>query len=286
MKLIERNNCPVCSNTHFKILFSLSYKDEKISKFLSDYYKGKMPIKLLENFEYQLAECNECKLIFQKYIPNDEFSKVLYDKIISAEDSLKKKIDKKDLNSKYDNEIDLIKKIFKKKNSIKGLEFGAGWGFWASRAIERGLDVDAFELSDKRVKYMRDKGITVVEDMKKNQNKYDFIYSDQTIEHITNPHQIFESFLPNLKNGGFIMLNYPSSFNFKKELIKDYSPKKDAAHPLEHINLFNRSSLNYLISKYNLELINLKCQFNPTLKNLLKDIMNFIYFDNILIKKK
>ena len=284
MQLIERTNCPVCFNSKFKILFSISYKDEKISKFLYDYYNGNMPTNFLNKYDYVLLECNDCKLIFQKYIPDKEFSIELYDKIISPEKSLQKKIDSKNLNLKYDNEIGLIKKIFKNKK-IRILEFGAGWGFWASRAKERGLNVDAFELSKNRIDFMKKKGINVIEDLKKYINQYDFIYSDQTIEHITDPHQIFKEFLPNLKKGGFVLLNYPSSFLFKYQLTKNYIPNKDAAHPLEHINTFNRKSFDYLTKKYDLNIINFKSKFNPSLKNLLKDLKNWFYFNNVLIKK-
>lgn len=284
MKLIERTNCPVCSNLKYKILFQVPYNDEKILEFLKNYYKNKLPIHLLNNFDYQLLECTKCKLIYQKNIPDNEFSNEIYDKIISAEESLEKKINSKDTNLKYDNEISLIKKIFKNKK-IKVLEFGAGWGFWASRAIESGLDVDTFEVSNTRIEFMKKKGINVINDLKKNLNQYDFIYSDQTIEHIDNPHQIFEEIMPNLKKGGFILLNFPSSFRFKDRLTKNYIPNKDAAHPLEHINLFNRTSFNYLNKKYNLNLINFKSKFNPSLRNFLKDIKNIFYFNNILIKK-
>ena len=285
MKLIERTKCPVCFTLEYEILFTISYSDEKILKFLAEYYNNTMPTHLLKNFNYQLAECIKCKLIFQKYIPDDEFSNELYDNIISADESLKKKLETKNLNSKYDKEINLIKSIFKNKK-IKILEFGAGWGFWASRAVESGLQVDTFELSKTRIQYMKKKGINIIEDLKKNENQYDFIYSDQTIEHTSDPHQIFKGFLPYLKKGGFILLNYPTSFRFKNQLIQNYIPKKDAAHPLEHLNLFNRDSFNYLNKKYELELINFKCKFNPSLRNLLKDIKNLFYFDNILIRKK
>lgn len=284
MKLIERTNCPVCSNSKFKILFSISYNDEKILKFFYDYYSGKMPINFLDKYDYQLLECNNCRLIFQKYIPDKEFSNELYDKIISPEKSLQKKINSKNLNFKYDNEIRLIKKIFNNKK-IRILEFGAGWGFWASRAKEKGLDVDAFELSKNRIDFMKKKGINVIEDLKKDINQYDFIYSDQTLEHITDPHQIFKEFLPNLKKGGFVLLNYPTSFLFKYQLTENYIPNKDAAHPLEHINTFNRKSFSHLVKRYDLDIINFKSKFNPSLKNLLKDLKNLFYFDNILIKK-
>lgn len=284
MKLIERTNCPVCSNSKFKILFSISYKDEKVLKFFYDYYNGNMPTNFFDKYDYQLLECNNCQLIFQKNIPDKEFSNELYDKIISPEKSLQKKMDSKNLNLKYDNEIRLIKRIFKNKK-IRILEFGAGWGFWASRAKEKGLDVDAFELSKSRIDFMKNKGINVIEDLKKDINQYDFIYSDQTLEHISDPHQIFKEFLPNLKKGGFILLNFPTSFLFKYQLTKNYIPHKDAGHPLEHINTFNRKSFNYLIKRYDLNMINFKSKFNPSLKNLLKDLKNFFYFDNILIKK-
>ena len=284
MKLIERTKCPICYCLNYKSLFKISYNDMNVLNFLNEYYSGRMPVNFLKDYNYELMECINCRLIFQKYIPDDQFSMELYDKIISSEESLKKKLDNKYLNLQYDNEIKLIKNIFKEKK-IKALEFGAGWGFWASRAIEKGLDVDAFELSNNRISYMKKKGINVIEDLKKNNKQYDFIYSDQTIEHISNPHQIFEEFLSNLKKGGFVLLNYPSSFRFKSKLNNNYIPKKDAAHPLEHLNIFNRRSFKYLIKNYDLELINFKFKFKPSLRNILKDIKNLFYFDKILLKK-
>ncbi len=285
MKLIERTKCPICFNQKFKSLYKISYNSENLLNFLDEYYKKTVLTDLLKDDYYELLECDKCKLIFQKYIPDDEFSYMLYDEIISSEESLKKKLfSSKNLNLKYDNQIKLIKSIYNKKE-IKVLEFGAGWGFWASRAIESGLNVDVFELSGSRVEYMKKKKINVIEDLKESLDQYDFIYSDQTIEHISDPHQIFKSFLPNLKKGGFILLGYPSSFMFKKKLKKSYIPKKDAAHPLEHINIFNRSSMVHLIKQYDLNLINFKSKFNPGFKNFLRDIKNLFYFDNILIRK-
>lgn len=285
MSLTERSNCPICSYQKFKSLYKISYCDEKILNFLNEYYQNRFPTHLIKNFDFELLECKNCKLIFQKYIPSDDFSYELYDKIISPEESLEKKIlGSKNWYRKYDNEIRLIKSIYKDKK-IKVLEFGAGWGFWASRAIENGLEVDVFELSKSRIQYMRKKGINVIEDLNNSLENYDFIYSDQTIEHISDPHQIFKLFLPKLKKNGFILLNFPSSFQFKKKLNKSYIPKKDAAHPLEHINIFNRASISYLIEKYDLNLINFKSRFNPSLINFLRDIKNLFYFDNILIQK-
>ena len=284
MKLIERISCPICFNSETKVLFTISYNDPKVQDFLNKYYNSSLLTQTIKDYIYQLVECNNCKLIYQKYIPDDEFAYELYEKIISHHKSLEKKLNLKNLSKVYEKEITLIKKIFKNKN-IKVLEFGAGWGFWSLKASESGFDVDAFELSVSRIKYMKKKGVKVIENLSDQKMTYDFIYSDQTIEHISDPHQIFKQFLPNLKVGGYILLKFPSSLGFKKNLNKNYIPKKDAAHPLEHINIYNRSSLNFLIKKYNLSLINIKSKFHPTIKNFFKDIRTFFYFDNILIKK-
>ena len=62
-------------------------------------------------------------------------------------------------------------------------------------------------------------------------------------------------------------------------------PNKDEAHPLEHLNLFNRSSMNYLIKSTNLKLINFRSLKSLNLRDVYKDIKNLIYFDSVLLKK-
>ena len=282
MKLIERDHCPICKTSEILSIYRLSYQDTKIKSFFEYYYKKKLNLDLISQYDYNLLECQNCKFIFQQFIPDEFFSEELYENIISAQDSLKKKQDNiTSISKKYHNELSLLKNIFKNKK-INILEFGAGWGFWSLEAKKFGFDVSCFELSKKRIDYMKSKGLNVVNSIKNDSKKYDLIYSDQTFEHINDPMETLKLLDESLNSGGYILLNFPSSFRFKSKVKKNYVPKKDEAHPLEHLNLFNRSSVNHLIKETNLKLINFK-SFN--LRSFYKDIKNLIYFDTVLLKK-
>tara|TARA_B100000787_G_C16194393_1_gene299693 strand:- start:1016 stop:1870 length:855 start_codon:yes stop_codon:yes gene_type:complete len=282
MKLIERDHCPICKTSEILSIYRLSYQDTKIKSFFEYYYKKKLNLDLIAQYDYNLLECQNCKFIFQQFIPDEFFSEELYENIISAQDSLKKKQDNiTSISKKYHNELSLLKNIFKNKK-INILEFGAGWGFWSLEAKKFGFDVSCFELSKKRIDYMKSKGLNVVNSIKNDSKKYDLIYSDQTFEHINDPMETLKLLDESLNSGGYILLNFPSSFRFKSKVKKNYVPKKDEAHPLEHLNLFNRSSVNHLIKETNLKLINFK-SFN--LRSFYKDIKNLIYFDTVLLKK-
>ena len=284
MFLIERNSCPLCDNKELNFLYKISYNETNIKNFLLKYYNNKLNLDLLSSNDYELLECKNCGFIFQKSIPDQKFSEHLYENIISANESFKKKSNLDKFKKKYEFEISLINSIFKRKN-INVLEFGAGWGFWAKNAKENGINVDVFEVSKKRIKFMEENHLNVVNDLTNINKTYDFIYSDQTIEHLNNPYDLFNNTLPLLRQNGYLLINYPSTFMFKKKLKNNYKPKKDAAHPLEHLNLFNRRSVEFIVKKYNLELINFKSKYFFTFRTIIKDIKNYFYFDSILLKK-
>jgi|TARA_B110000114_G_scaffold165023_1_gene185042 rubredoxin len=285
MKLIKRIECPVCNFDKIQSIYKLSYRDPKIKIFLEAYYNKKLNPDLIADNNYNLLECKNCKFIFQEYIPDELFSEHLYEDLISATASLKKKEENiRNLKKKYYNEIFLIDKIFQGKK-INILEFGAGWGFWSLVAKESGFNVSCLELSKKRVEYMKSKNLNVINVIEKNKPKYDFIYSDQTFEHIGDPKKTLELLNSSLNLGGYILLNFPSSFGFKRKIKNNYIPNKDEAHPLEHLNLFNRSSMNYLIRNTKLKLINFRSLNSLRPRYIYKDIKNLIYFDSVLLKK-
>ena len=88
MSLIIRTCCPACKSKEFKKLFSLPYKSEKISNFINHYYKNLIKGSSLDGYEYNLLQCLNCNLIFQEQIPDDQFSKDLYEKFIDPNETL------------------------------------------------------------------------------------------------------------------------------------------------------------------------------------------------------
>jgi hypothetical protein len=75
-------------------------------------------------------------------------------------------------------------------------------------------------------------------------------------------------------------LNRCSNFLFKLKLNNDYKPKADCAHPLEHINLFNKKSFEFMVKDTDLEIITFKSKINLSLIQILKDLKNLGFQEN------
>jgi len=214
LSLIIRTCCPACKSKKFKKLFSLPYKSEKISNFINRYYKNLIKSSSLNGHEYKLLQCLDCNLIFQEQIPDDQFSKDLYEKFIDPNESLSKKDDfDKKFRKKLSFEMQLIKNLFKKdEKDISILEFGAGWGFWSKHAQNCGYKVSAFEVSEKRIDFMKNNNVNVVSNLSNHNLKYDLIYSEETFEHISHPKESIIELSKLLSKGGFIFSSISKRF--------------------------------------------------------------------------
>lgn len=287
MRLIERTHCPSCNNDNLKELFSLNYTNQKIIDFLEKFYgKDKMYFfKNIENEKYILSECNQCEMIFQKFIPDKEFGIELYENIINQDQSFKKKDSLMLKNFKeYFNDAIMIENLLEKRNKdIKILDFGAGWGFWSKFIKACNFKVEVCEISKKRIHHIKKSGILVHENIETIDTKFDFIYSNQTIEHLTAPGEIIHSLSKLLKKNGYIYLKFPNTKFFKRKINIKYQPKKDPAHPLEHINLFTKNSFRCLINNTNLEISNDLDKYEIK-RNIFRYIINLLQFKRILLK--
>tara|TARA_B110000046_G_scaffold163756_1_gene178890 strand:- start:191 stop:1057 length:867 start_codon:yes stop_codon:yes gene_type:complete len=285
--LDERKKCPICKLDKFKILYSLSYNDDLIQKFLKKYYKERISQYLneLAAYNYVILECLNCSLKFQKYIPNEKFSKIFYEQIIDDEESKNKM--KKLPASRHWKDFELINKIIKKNNqNISIFEFGSGNGEWACEAKKLNYDTTVYEYSIDRIETLKKKGLNVCDNINLCKKKFDIIFSNQVFEHIPNPAETLELLMPLLKKDGYILLKFPSSFMFKRKLKDNYQPKKDCAHPLEHINILNRKAFIHLTKSLNLEvsISNRHSIFNY--KKYLRYFKDFFYFNQVLIRNK
>lgn len=286
MSLIIRKKCPFCNNINFKIIYSVSYKNNRLSSFIKKYYKNKIP-KKINNFYYNLLECKKCTGIFQEQIPNKSFSFNLYENYISYKESLKKKqnFDIKNYK-KYFADATFIEKLIKKKpKNISILDFGSGWGFWSKFINACNFKVKSYEISNRRINYLKKNKIFVLKNLKIIKEKFDFIYADQVFEHLPDPQETIKILGKVLKKKGYILLGFPSSFLFKYKLKKNYFPSKDCAHPLEHINILNRKCLSFMIKSTSLKIVNFKTTHNFSIKNLISDLRNLLIFNNVLLKK-
>lgn len=284
MKLIERQKCPYCEEIKFNSLFKKNYSSDVLQEFLLSYYKSIEILDILKLYVYEIVECIKCTGMFQKYVPDDNLSYYLYEKLISADDSFNKKKNIIHTNFKeYSLDAEIIKKLFKKDNDqIKILEFGCGWGFWAKFMKELNFDVETIEISKTRIDYLKKNKIQNYENINELFKNYDLIFSNQALEHVSNPFQIIKNLNNNLNKDGIMYHKFPSSFLFKKKLSENYQPKKDCAHPLEHINIFNNKCFEKMIKKIKLKKKNVQ---NLSFLNNIKFIKNKFLFNQIILEK-
>lgn len=284
MKLLERLKCPFCENTKFKTLYKEFYNSSNMRNFLMNYYKNREILNILESEIYEINECIICKGIFQKFIPDDDLSYYIYEKLISVTESFSKKKNIFITNYKeYYLDAEIIEKLIKKrKNEIKILEFGSGWGFWAKFMKKLNFNVETVEISSSRIDYLKKEKIKNYRNLNEINNNYDLIFSNQALEHISNPLQTIKILNSKLNESGIMFHKFPSSIFFKIKLKNKYKPKKDCAHPLEHINIYNKRCFNKICEINNLKKIKIN---NLNFINKIKILKNDFKFSQIILKK-
>lgn len=305
-----RDRCPVCSSKDVKALYERPYNKEPIRGYLESFYfsQGGVEFRYLENAYYSLFECQNCLLIYQKYIPNDELMYKIYEEWIDPDLSFIRHLERDDLQyySYIAQEIMQIVAYFSKiPSELNFFDFGMGWGKWALMAKAFGCNSYGSELSKKRIKYSNSSGINVVslEDIPNHQ--FDFINTEQVFEHLSNPLNTLLHLKRSLKPGGMIKISVPTSPGINRRLKRlDWNSEKgtrnslNAVAPLEHINFFRRKSLNELATQAGLSEVFLpmsiqyryvtnwkgvnrigKNLFLPIIRNILK-IQNYVFFNN------
>lgn len=277
----QRIECPICLSAKTKKVFDKPFLSKEIIDFIDNYYKKKIPHYVFENTNYSIKKCLNCTGLYQEYIFNNSYMGELYENWISKKDSLKKKEEFSTYNfSRYVNDLEKISIYLNKKpKDTSILEYGMGWGFWSRIAHSMNFNVSGFEVSKSRINYANNNNINVISDIDDLKSKsFDFIFSFAVFEHISNPYETLNSLKKLLNRNGLIYIYVPNGIFAQNKFKKSWKASKDALHPLEHINCFNRKSLITLAKTLDLEI---KYHiFLPRYKNLLsiyKEPIKHIY---------
>ena len=293
-----RNQCPACSSSNLQTLYKNRFDQPPVKDYLVDFYssQGRIEFSYLENANYILDECNECGLIFQKEIPNDELMERLYEYWMDPKLRFEYHQKMDDLNhyQYYAREITQLIALFKKSPSeLKFFDFGMGWGKWALMAKAFGCDSYGSELSQERINHARSNGLKVITWDEFPQHKFDFINTEQVFEHIPKPLETLRHLRTALSPDGLIKISVPTANNIEHRLkLMDWTAKKGSnislnpVAPLEHINFYRRRSLVKMASEAGLKevLIPVKNQYTYTtdwggIKKIIKNFSRPIFLN-------
>lgn len=272
-----RTQCPVCSTGgNLQTLFNISYDNEVLKKYIDDFYSrqgGVFDYSVIKNNEYQLIFCNNCRLLFQKEIPDSDLMFELYEKYINPEIKQNELSDNNKYSEEYfsllRNEIKFLKShCFQKSEKIKFLDYGMGWGLLCNEAQRQGMLAYGTELSPARIAYAEKTGITVIDINSIPDSFFDIINLSDVLEHVADPMDTVETLVKKIKPQGLLRLSVPGNPNilsnikkFRGVVFNDW--RFNCVAPLEHINCFHYETLQYMSKKTGLSLIGSLDFINP-----------------------
>ena len=238
--------CPLCSSELSRVMYTAPTRCSEVSNFFYRYYKVSPDEVLLPDDHFSIHKCLKCSSFYQKKIFDEKSAKYLYDSLCNAKKSLLKR-ERADFRY-FVNILAFgknLKRYFGRRilpADIRVLDFGMGWGFWARGMAALGFSVQGCELSQERSEYAGRMGVVNVE-LNELVGVYDVINMEQVLEHLPEPMAMINELVKRLQVGGVLIIGVPNGFRTRKSLHGGrWRPQKDALHPFEHLNLFNRKS--------------------------------------------
>ena len=245
----QRTSCPLCGADKIIRLCRISFADTRMREFLAGFYRGRLPLHLLEDENYRVVTCGNCGFLYQDRILDEEGMQALYGHWIDNAASLaKKRSAPAKLFRRYAGQVQTLTRMAGgRPRQIRVLDFGMGWGFWSRMAQAHGLDVTGFELSAERREYAHGMGVRVIGELPPAGACFDVVYASQVFEHLPDPLGTLRALCRRLSSNGLIYIRVPDGRGIAHTLEQyGWSPGLDAVHPLEHINCFTRQTLLHL----------------------------------------
>jgi 2-polyprenyl-3-methyl-5-hydroxy-6-metoxy-1,4-benzoquinol methylase len=252
--LEERSNCPLCASEVRTCLYRCNFAEGPIGEFVRTYYHQD-PERLAE-WDYWLDLCGKCGLIYQRFIGTEEFLAELYGEWINQRDPAQSPIYRRDVgrprSSRDAHEIYMAAAFLGKKPSeLATFDFGMGWGLWARMALALGCRSYGHDLSPQCREHAARHGVAVVDPDDLGDLRFDFINTDQVLEHVANPGEVLHKLAARLAPGGILKIAVPNGDRIPALLenpdwqaAKYTSDALTAVQPLEHINCYSTRTLN------------------------------------------
>lgn len=255
----ERPTCELCGATDYESLLKRDFLDPAVWEFIERYYVGRVPREAIAGAVYEVLHCKKCGFYWQRYVLNDAGLITLYEHWIDPDQSLRKRTESSvSLFAGYAREMLIVNKFFpqKKPGELRVLDYGMGWGHWVLMAKACGFQAYGLELSEGRIAYATERGVSVLTEEELAGRTFDFINSEQCFEHITHPRKTLDRLVSLLAPNGVVRIAVPDAARAVGRLTQPgWKAKKDPFHPLEHISGYTHASLIGLCRDAGLKLV-------------------------------
>jgi 2-polyprenyl-3-methyl-5-hydroxy-6-metoxy-1,4-benzoquinol methylase len=251
----ERKVCPGCEFGESITLFCAPFTDARMRAFLERKFKDPAAIlNSLGDANYELRKCRRCTLVYQRNVLTDEYSTLLYGKWLlegDAEPELSKVRLAPSEHALYANELFMVGRFFGRPHHlVRLLDYGLGRGWWCRMATALGFEALGTDLAPGLVADARAQGIAALDVQQLAAERFDFINTEQVLEHVTRPLDIVRQLRQLLKAGGVIKVSVPDGRGIERRIpLMDWSAPRGDRHylmpatPLIHVNTFTQESI-------------------------------------------
>ncbi len=237
----------------------------------------------LGNSNYILKECINCTLVYQEEIPSAFLAKKIYDEWLDVEtvsefDDEKIRTEKSVRHSRQIERV--IEYLGASPNELNFLDFGMGLGTWCRLARRFRCNVYGTDISEDRMGYVETSDIKVISYDDIPSYRFDFINSNQVLEHVAEPLEILLHLSQALKQRGVIKIAVPNGWDIKRRLeiwnldklafseksenpfLEESDNSLNPVSPFEHINCFNYDALVMMAKRARLTPVSIPDRFS------------------------
>ncbi len=265
---LTRTRCPICRSeeSSLKIVHRVSFAHSTLQNYFRSFYADfPEAVALLQKVDgdLEIVECTQCHSHHQRRLPKDDWLNQFYSRTIPSLDE-PTGIDPYFVEQRA-REWSMVLRYLDAQfgRQPRTLDYGCGPGQWlrfigAYAADAHGCDValDARSSVEKwGARFFPADGIA-------EQAPFDFIHTEQVLEHVSDPHGVISALANKLSPGGVLQIGVPFDPELKSKVeAPDWNASKNtpasmnALAPLEHLQHFSPQSFPILAERLGLEVL-------------------------------
>ncbi|MDD2634200.1 MAG: class I SAM-dependent methyltransferase [Bacteroidales bacterium] len=172
--------------------------------------------KILKINGFDVFKCAECGVLYTFPLPSDKELMSYYQGFLFDEPKLNK------VKASVKKRIKELQKCFSLESSVKNkslsfLDYGGGTGTAFAAAKELGLDSYYYDIDNESILFVKENfgldDLEFIVDSSLKDKKFDYIWSDNVIEHVKNPIEFTNVLYSALESGGKLVIKTPQASN-------------------------------------------------------------------------
>ncbi len=245
---------------------------------------GSENLKIIKVGKTSLYQCQKCKIIFNKNLPNEDAIEEYYSKKYEISSSEIMHIEQRRF-ARQPEQFELIKLITKyKKPPAKILDIGCDRAFFLDNIRRLGFEVIGVELSKKARFYTQNIGIKVFSKIYEVKQAFDIVTLSHSLEHIPQPLILLNELKEKVNRNGLLLIRVPAFDCFWRKIFRS---KWIWFQPINHLFHYSVESLKNLLITAGYEVILIKKRRPNNLTTLISSLLSIkVYLGNEKLKVK